>query len=220
MNNFRADHNDVFVADSYDDAIQYISEHEKAEKSGSEVIGIENLHRSNSSLRDESKKGIKVTNPQSKVLKSKMDQNVDLDPFLTSAAFSTSQVEAVDNAYNAREKWTLKNPDYSPGLVELLPNTGIFIGESELANCLESSKACSTLARQLTKHIFTESALRKCVSLRTERSSENHRLDPKAVKTIVNFCRIPRDRYDSRLLSVRNIKEAMRHELINCIRNK
>ncbi|CAG4989519.1 unnamed protein product [Colias eurytheme] len=59
-------------------------------------------------------------------------------------------------------RWTLKHREYLPGLVELWPNTGVYIMHSELNNCLKWSKKCTQLTRLLTKHVFTESALRKC----------------------------------------------------------
>lgn len=59
-------------------------------------------------------------------------------------------------------KWTLKYRENKPGLVELIPQTGVYIKRKELKRCIRESNDCRTLARLLLTEIFSHSALSVC----------------------------------------------------------
>lgn len=59
-------------------------------------------------------------------------------------------------------KWTLKHREYKEGLVELIPNSQIYVDATELNNCKRMSKDSKTLARMLLLEIFCHNALSIC----------------------------------------------------------
>nr|ACE75433.1 conserved hypothetical protein [Glyptapanteles indiensis] len=59
-------------------------------------------------------------------------------------------------------KWTLKYREYKPGLVELLPRTGVYVSKKELKRCIQKSTDCRTLTRLLLTEVFSENALSVC----------------------------------------------------------
>ncbi|AEE09584.1 conserved hypothetical protein [Cotesia vestalis bracovirus] len=59
-------------------------------------------------------------------------------------------------------KWTLKYRENKPGLVELIPRTGVYVKRKELKRCIRESNDCRTLARLLLTEIFSHSALSVC----------------------------------------------------------
>ncbi|KAJ8728323.1 hypothetical protein PYW08_016708 [Mythimna loreyi] len=59
-------------------------------------------------------------------------------------------------------RWTLKYHKSAPELVELLPDTGVYVNAVNLSTCKRASKDCNTLARNLMPEIFKMSALSTC----------------------------------------------------------
>lgn len=125
-------------------------------------------------------------------------------------------LEAANTSHHTLEKWTLKYPKYSPGLVELMPNTGVYLEEAELWNCLRSSRTCSRLTRLLVTNIFTESALRTCTHFGPRRGNQDNRLDLNAVKTIVTFVRLLEYKRSSRVPYINTIRQAIRYQMRIC----
>ncbi|KAG8039457.1 hypothetical protein G9C98_008100 [Cotesia typhae] len=112
-------------------------------------------------------------------------------------------------------RWTLKHHEWAPGLVELFPNTGVYIKDSELNFCLRRSIRCTQLTRLLMKHIFTESALNKCRYVKKKQRGYNSlRLDSGAVTAIINFVQTYGYRHNWRPSSKKSIIAAMRYQLI------
>nr|AGO14427.1 BEN domain protein [Cotesia sesamiae Mombasa bracovirus] len=112
-------------------------------------------------------------------------------------------------------RWTLKHHEWAPGLVELFPNTGVYIKDSELNFCLRRSIRCTQLTRLLTKHIFTESALNKCRYVKKKQRGYNSlQLDSGAVTAIINFVQTYGYRHNWRPSSKKSIIAAMRYQLI------
>ncbi|CAG9792691.1 unnamed protein product [Diatraea saccharalis] len=88
---------------------------------------------------------------------------------------------------NFPKNWTLKHREYSPGLVKLVKDTGVYIGKIELEDCLDSSTKCTQLARLLTKNIFSESALKHCLYVGSVNNKTQFRLDSHATTVISTF---------------------------------
>nr|CCQ19212.1 conserved hypothetical BEN domain protein [Cotesia sesamiae Kitale bracovirus] len=59
-------------------------------------------------------------------------------------------------------KWTLKYRENKPGLVELIPQTGVYVKKKELKRCIRESNDCRTLARLLLTEVFSQNALSVC----------------------------------------------------------
>ncbi|XP_038212640.1 uncharacterized protein LOC119832895 [Zerene cesonia] len=91
-------------------------------------------------------------------------------------------------------KWTLKYKKNLPGLVELVPQSGVYVSYADLKYCLEVSKDCKSLARRLLTIVFTRNALSICLSI-TERtqvsnnigSNARPELDDHACAMLLNF---------------------------------
>ncbi|XP_038212610.1 uncharacterized protein LOC119832878 [Zerene cesonia] len=91
-------------------------------------------------------------------------------------------------------KWTLKYKTHRPGLVELVPQSGVYVRYEDLKYCLEVSKDCKSLARRLLTIVFRRNALSVCLSM-TERmqvsnnigSNARPELDDHACTVLLNF---------------------------------
>ncbi|KAH0547115.1 hypothetical protein KQX54_017153 [Cotesia glomerata] len=59
-------------------------------------------------------------------------------------------------------KWTLKYREIKPGLVELIPQTGVYVESKELERCIRESSDCRTLACLLLTEVFSQNALSVC----------------------------------------------------------
>uniref|UniRef100_A0A2A4K9J5 BEN domain-containing protein n=1 Tax=Heliothis virescens TaxID=7102 RepID=A0A2A4K9J5_HELVI len=59
-------------------------------------------------------------------------------------------------------KWTLKHPEPGPGLVELVPHTGVYVNEEVLIESRETFQDATKFARALLEDIFTQEALHVC----------------------------------------------------------
>ncbi|XP_022834895.1 uncharacterized protein LOC111362457 [Spodoptera litura] len=72
--------------------------------------------------------------------------------------------------YDPRDtKWTLKYRTNLPGLVELIPQSGIYVSYGDLKYSQSVSKDCKSLARRLLLAVFNRNALSICLSM-TERA--------------------------------------------------
>lgn len=67
------------------------------------------------------------------------------------------------DAYDTR--WTLKYRKNLPGLVELIPHSGVYVSQGELAYRLQISEDCKSLARRLLTEVFNRNALSVCSSI-------------------------------------------------------
>ncbi|CAG4990953.1 unnamed protein product [Colias eurytheme] len=68
--------------------------------------------------------------------------------------------------YDAHDsRWTLNYPEYLPGLVELVPESHIYVSYGDLKYCLQESKDCPSLAQRLLTIVFNRNALSVCSSL-------------------------------------------------------
>lgn len=116
-------------------------------------------------------------------------------------------------------RWTLKHRTPAPGLVELMPHTGVYVKEVKLNKCKKLANDCNDLARVLSLAIFRTSALRTC-SLTGARAKaydlfgENIRpgLDENARKVILEFVK----QYGSS----KGWKTSNTKSILNSIRNK
>nr|ACE75243.1 conserved hypothetical protein [Glyptapanteles flavicoxis] len=59
-------------------------------------------------------------------------------------------------------KWTLKYQKYKPGLLELIPRTGVYVSKKILKRSTQKSTDCRTLARLLLTEVFSKKALSVC----------------------------------------------------------
>lgn len=59
-------------------------------------------------------------------------------------------------------KWTLKYRENKPGLVELIPQTDVYVKRKTLKRCIRESSDCRTLARMLLTEVFSQNALSVC----------------------------------------------------------
>lgn len=65
--------------------------------------------------------------------------------------------------YNPTDsRWTLKYQTLSRGLMELVPESRVYIKILDLGRCLRKAKGCKQLARLLLQDIFSYNALRVC----------------------------------------------------------
>ncbi|CAH0714961.1 unnamed protein product, partial [Brenthis ino] len=97
--------------------------------------------------------------------------------------------------YDPRDtRWTLKYRNNLPGLVELIPQSGVYVSYGDLKYCQHVSKDCKSLALRLLPAVFNRKALSVCLSI-TERAqaSDNVRsnarpeLDDHACTVLLNF---------------------------------
>ncbi|CAG4935646.1 unnamed protein product [Colias eurytheme] len=96
------------------------------------------------------------------------------------------------DAYDSR--WTLKYPTYLPGLVELVPESHVYVNYDELKYCQQVSKDCPSLARRLLTEVFTRNALSVCSSMSETAKASNSvgsnirpDLDDHACSVLLNF---------------------------------
>ncbi|CAG9786677.1 unnamed protein product [Diatraea saccharalis] len=59
-------------------------------------------------------------------------------------------------------QWSLKHRKKTKDLVELIPQSGVYVNAIKLKHCLRMSKDSKTLARMLLVEVFSESALSVC----------------------------------------------------------
>ncbi|CAH2096399.1 unnamed protein product [Euphydryas editha] len=97
--------------------------------------------------------------------------------------------------YDPRDtKWTLKYRTYLPGLVELMPQSGVYVSYGDLKYSQQVSKDCKSLAKRLLSEIFNRNALSVCLSM-TERAQTpdnigyniRPELDVNACTVLLNF---------------------------------
>ncbi|CAD6243348.1 GSCOCT00013040001.2-RA-CDS [Cotesia congregata] len=97
--------------------------------------------------------------------------------------------------YDPRDtRWTLKYRTNLPGLVELMPQSDVYVSYGDLKYCQQVSKDCKSLALRLLPAVFNSKALSVCLSI-TERAqaSDNVRsnarpeLDDHACSALLNF---------------------------------
>ncbi|CAH2096406.1 unnamed protein product [Euphydryas editha] len=97
--------------------------------------------------------------------------------------------------YDPRDtKWTLKYRTYLPGLVELMPQSGVYVCYGDHKYCQQVSKDCKSLAKRLLSAVFNRKALSVCLSM-TERaqapdnvgSNIRPELDDNACTVLLNF---------------------------------
>ncbi|CAH0725440.1 unnamed protein product, partial [Brenthis ino] len=91
-------------------------------------------------------------------------------------------------------RWTLKYPQHLPGLVELMPQTGIYVSCGDLKYCQLVSKDCKSLARRLLTEVFNRKALSVCLSMSEKAQDSNNvgsnvrpGLDDHASIVLLNF---------------------------------
>nr|ABK57044.1 hypothetical protein GIP_L1_00580 [Glyptapanteles indiensis] len=91
-------------------------------------------------------------------------------------------------------RWTLKYPTNLPGLVELMPQSDIYVSYGELKYCQQVSKDCKSLARRLLTEVFNKKALSVCLSMSEKAQASNNvgsnlrpELDEHASKVLLNF---------------------------------
>ncbi|XP_045500889.1 uncharacterized protein LOC123698338 isoform X2 [Colias croceus] len=96
------------------------------------------------------------------------------------------------DAYDSR--WTLKYPTYLPGLVQLVPESHVYVNYDELKYCQQVSKDCPSLARRLLTEVFSRNALSVCSSMSETAKASNSvgsnirpDLDDHACSVLLNF---------------------------------
>ena len=62
----------------------------------------------------------------------------------------------------ADSKWTLRYRHPVPGLIELMPFSGIYVSTTNLLKCHEHAGDCRSLIRLLMMEVFSNSALKVC----------------------------------------------------------
>ncbi|CAG9568011.1 unnamed protein product [Danaus chrysippus] len=62
-------------------------------------------------------------------------------------------------------RWTLKYQNNLPGLIEITPQSGVYVSYGDLKYCQHVSKDCKSLARRLLQVIFNRNALSVCLSM-------------------------------------------------------
>ncbi|XP_045500023.1 uncharacterized protein LOC123697524 [Colias croceus] len=89
-------------------------------------------------------------------------------------------------------RWTLKYRRNLPGLVELIPQSGVFISYRVLKYCQHVSKDCKSLARRLLSAVFSIKALSVCSTM-TEKAQApvgtdaRPELDNHACEVLLNY---------------------------------
>ncbi|XP_022832170.1 uncharacterized serine-rich protein C215.13-like isoform X2 [Spodoptera litura] len=113
---------------------------------------------------------------------------------------NSSNDEQLSNSYNHLEqfhlppeynpndsRWTLKIRERMPGVVELVPKTGIYVVHEELQYAKHVSKDCQSLAQQLLPEVFNRLALGVCLTLTEAREAKNSsKLVPSNVEPILD----------------------------------
>ena len=96
------------------------------------------------------------------------------------------------DAYDTR--WTLKYQTNLPGLVELMPQSGVYISSGDLLYCQQVSKDCNSLAALLLPQVFSRNALSVCSSMSEKAQAANNvgssirpDLDDHACSVLINF---------------------------------
>ncbi|XP_044597518.1 uncharacterized protein LOC123274088 [Cotesia glomerata] len=96
------------------------------------------------------------------------------------------------DAYDTR--WTLKYRTNLPGLVELMPQSGVYVSSGDLNYCRQVSKDCKSLARRLLPEVFNRNALSICSSMSEKAQASNNvdstirpDLDDHACSVLLNF---------------------------------
>ncbi|CAD6243401.1 GSCOCT00013056001.2-RA-CDS [Cotesia congregata] len=96
------------------------------------------------------------------------------------------------DAYDTR--WTLKYRSNLPGLVELMPQSGVYVSYGDLKYCQQVSKDCKSLARRLLPQVFNRNALSVCSSMSEKAQASNNvgstirpDLDDHACSVLLNF---------------------------------
>lgn len=92
-------------------------------------------------------------------------------------------------------RWTVKHPKPGQGVIELMPNTGVYVSKKGLNKCQSKYKETTKFTRALLEEVFTDEALRKCsftgVSrrkiIKNPRNTPKPGLDPKARETFFNY---------------------------------
>ncbi|KAI8434760.1 hypothetical protein MSG28_003280 [Choristoneura fumiferana] len=91
-------------------------------------------------------------------------------------------------------RWTLKHLQKKKGLVELLPNSGVYVDAIRLSNCKRISKDSKMLARMLLVEVFSANALRTCsltgkraYAFHTDETDIRPGLDEHAKNVLLNF---------------------------------
>ncbi|XP_045483978.1 uncharacterized protein LOC111000265 isoform X3 [Pieris rapae] len=91
-------------------------------------------------------------------------------------------------------RWTLKYRTNLPGLVELMPQSGVYVSSGDLNHCKHVSKDCKSLAVTLLPEVFSRNALSVCLSMTETRQAYNNKcllcrpeLDKHACSILLNF---------------------------------
>lgn len=116
-------------------------------------------------------------------------------------------------------KWSLKHRKKTKDLVELIPQSGIYVDAIKLSNCQRMSKDSKTLARMLLVEIFSESALSVCSltgkkanAFDLEGTSVRPGLDEDARTVLLNY--VKQYAFDNKWVKL----DA--HTILNSLRNK
>ncbi|XP_047503328.1 uncharacterized protein LOC125048614 isoform X3 [Pieris napi] len=71
-------------------------------------------------------------------------------------------------------RWTLKYRKNMPGLVELMPQSGVYVSSGYLNYCQQVSKDCKSLASRLLTEVFNRNALSICSSMNEKAQPYNN----------------------------------------------
>nr|QZB49163.1 BEN [Cotesia vestalis bracovirus] len=71
-------------------------------------------------------------------------------------------------------RWTLKYRTNLPGLVELMPQSGVYISYGDLIYCQQVSKDCKSLACRLLLAVFNRKALSVCSTITEKAHASDH----------------------------------------------
>ncbi|CAG17486.1 unnamed protein product [Bracoviriform congregatae] len=97
--------------------------------------------------------------------------------------------------YDPRDtRWTLKYRTNLPGLVELTPQSGVYVSYGDLKYCQQVSKDCQSLAKRLLSAVFNRKALSVCFSMTEKAQAPDNvvsnirpELDDNACTVLLNF---------------------------------
>ncbi|KAH9637452.1 hypothetical protein HF086_012065 [Spodoptera exigua] len=86
---------------------------------------------------------------------------------------------------------TLRYPNLEPGVVELIPNSEVYVSEEDLNECKKYYESCLHFARCLLHIIFTQDALMECSLLPNPCGGINSRpvLDCKAIEVLIDYAK-------------------------------
>ncbi|XP_047028342.1 uncharacterized protein LOC124636332 [Helicoverpa zea] len=93
----------------------------------------------------------KVSEKESKDDKERFKKISESQPPFDASRYSTGDT-----------KWTILYPGPCPGLVELMPHTGVYVSKEGLIKCQKTSQDATKLARALLEEIFKMEALFVC----------------------------------------------------------